>query len=50
MRIIYQKLYNAVNSDGKKSITIIVSPNGQWLLFTQVEQDERDIILVENFQ
>ena len=28
----------------------IVSPNGQWLLITQEDQNECDIILVENFQ
>jgi Tol biopolymer transport system component len=36
---------------GKKNVAHpTISPNGKWLLYTQVDQSESDIILVKNFR
>jgi Tol biopolymer transport system component len=44
------KITRIVDVDIKRYFFPIISPDGQWLLFTQEDQNERDIILVENFQ
>lgn len=31
------------------SLGIVVSPDGRWLLYTQVDQSGSDIMLMENF-
>jgi len=36
---------------GKKTIGYLtISPNGKWLVYTQLDQSEGDIILVKNFR
>jgi hypothetical protein len=30
--------------------TLSVSPDGHWILYTQIDEDKADIMLVENFR